>query len=176
MFFCNRAKLDLSDKTEGGVSVETISIILILLGIALLVAEIFIPSFGMTGLLGIISIVGGIIFTADTVTEGIIMFMVILVIVLILMFVAYRFIASKKSPLILKETVKEDLEDNDLVFFVDKAGVALTTLRPSGKGDFDGVRLDIITEGDFIKKGTDIIVTRVEGKKIFVVELKVEGE
>jgi membrane-bound ClpP family serine protease len=155
---------------------ETISIVLILLGIALLVAEIFIPSFGVTGVLGIISIIGGIVFTAETVAEGMIMFMIILVIVLVLMFLAYRFIASKRSPLVLKEIVNEDDSDNDLVFFIDKEGVALTTLRPSGKGDFDGVRLDVITVGNFIKKNQKIVVTRVEGKKIFVSELKVEGE
>lgn len=155
---------------------EFISIILILLGIALLVAEIFIPSFGVTGVLGIISIIGGIVFTANSVNQGIVMFLVILVIVLLLMFIAYRFVASRRSPLILKDILNEENLSQDLAFFIGKRGVALTILRPAGKGDFDGVRLDVMTEGDFIRKDQIIVVTRIEGKKIFVKEVTKESD
>lgn len=147
---------------------EFISVVLILLGISLLIAEIFIPSFGVTGVLGIISIISGIVMTAETVNQGIVMFLIILVVVLILMFIAYRFVASRRSPLILKDTLNEEQTNEDLKFFVGKEGVALTILRPAGKGDFDGVRLDVMTEGDFIKKDTNIVVSSIEGKKIFV--------
>ncbi len=44
----------------------------------------------------------------------------------------------------------------------------MTPLRPSGTGDFDGVRLDILTKGEFIEKGATIIVDDVAGKRIFV--------
>jgi len=153
---------------------ELLSIIFILLGIALLVAEIFIPSFGVTGVLGIIAIIGGIVFTASSVNQGIIMFLVILVIVLILMFIAYKFVASRRSPLIQKAILNEENTNQDLPFFIDKVGVALTILRPAGKGDFDGVRLDVMTEGNFIRKDQAIVVTRIEGKKIFVNEVSKE--
>lgn len=155
---------------------EVIPVILILLGIGLLVAEIFIPSFGVTGLLGIISIIGGVVMTAETVSQGIVMFLVILVIVLILMYIAYKYVVSKKSPLILKDSLNEESIVDDLMFFLGKKGVALTILRPAGKGDFDGVRLDVMTEGDFIKKNSEIVVSRIEGKKIFVKEIQMEVE
>lgn len=155
---------------------ELISVVLILLGIALLVAEIFIPSFGITGLLGIISIIGGIVLTASSVGQGIVMFLVILIVVMVLMFFSYRYVVTRKSSLILTDVLNEETSDADLKFFLKKRGVALTILRPAGKGDFDGVRLDVMTEGDFIKKGTGIIVSRIEGKKIFVRENQTEGE
>ncbi len=155
---------------------ELISVVLILLGIGLLVAEIFIPSFGVTGVLGIIAIIGGIVLTASSVGQGVVMFLVILVVVLVLMFIAYKYVVSRNSPLILTDVLNEETSDDDLKFFLHKKGVALTILRPAGKGDFDGVRLDIITEGDFIKKGKGIIVSRIEGKKIFVKENRMEGE
>ena len=126
----------------------------------------------MTGLLGVIAIISGIVMTADSVSQGIIMFLVILVVVLILMFLAYKYVVSKKSPLILKDTVNEEAVNSDLQFFLDKKGVALTILRPAGKGDFDGVRLDVMTEGDFIKKDTAIFVSKIDGKKIFVKEIE----
>lgn len=155
---------------------EMISIILIIIGIALLVAEIFIPSFGVSGGLGIVAIIAGIILTADTVNQGIIMFLVILVIVLVLMYGAYKIVSSKKSPLVLDDIVKEDEANKELSFFLNRVGIALTILRPAGKADFDGVRLDVMTEGDFIKKGHKVVVTRTEGKKIFVREVVLEGE
>lgn len=148
----------------------TVAITLIVLGVALLIAEIFIPSFGVTGILGLIAILGGVLLTAETVLQGVMLFVVILVIVLILMFIAYRLVASKRSPLVLKDVLNEDVPKSDLNYFLNMDGVALTTLRPSGKGDFDGVRLDVLTEGDFIRKGSKICVSSIEGKKIFVKE------
>lgn len=151
--------------------ISMLPVILILIGIGLLVAEIFIPSFGMTGLLGIVSIVGAIVLTAETLGQGIVMFLVILVVVLVLMFFAYRIVASRRSPLILKDSVKEE-DAEDLQYYLGKEGVALSILRPAGKGDFDGVRLDVLTEGGFIAKGSDIVITNIEGKKIFVKVVK----
>lgn len=161
------------DSLERMVTMEIgmLPMILILIGIGLLVAEIFIPSFGMTGLLGIVSIVAAIVLTAETLGQGIVMFLVILVIVLVLMFFAYRIVASRRSPLILKDSVKEE-DAEDLQYYLGKEGVALSILRPAGKGDFDGVRLDVLTEGGFIPKGSDIVITNIEGKKIFVKVVK----
>lgn len=145
---------------------DSIAIILILIGIMLLVAEIFIPSFGITGILGIISILVGVILTSDTFVGGLILFIGILVVAIILMFIAYRVLAAVKSPFILKESLNE--EKDDLTFFVGKQGVAITPLRPSGTAELDGLRIDVITRGDFIEKGSQIIVEAVVGKKIIV--------
>ena len=41
-------------------------------------------------------------------------------------------------------------------------------LRPAGIGDFDGVRLNVVTEGGFIEQGTRIEIVRVEGGRIVV--------
>ncbi len=49
-----------------------------------------------------------------------------------------------------------------------KSGIALTFLRPAGHGLFDGERIDVLTEGEFIAAGTPVRVTRVEGSRIFV--------
>ena len=42
----------------------------------------------------------------------------------------------------------------------------------SGVGEFDGVRLNVYTDGEFIGEGAPIEVTRVEGNRIFVREKK----
>lgn len=51
---------------------------------------------------------------------------------------------------------------------VGHEGKTLSVLRPSGIGDFDGVRLNVVTEGEFIENGTPIRIVRVEGGKIVV--------
>ncbi len=147
---------------------DSIAIILIVIGIVLLLAEIFIPSFGVTGLIGIISIFVGVVFTADTFIGGLLMFTIILVVTLILMYVTYRALSSMKSPLILRESLRMEAENEKLKFFLGKTGKALTPLRPAGTVDFEGVRLDVLTRGDFINKGTDVVIDEIDGKKIFV--------
>ncbi len=47
-------------------------------------------------------------------------------------------------------------------------GSASSLLRPAGVATFDGNRVDVLTEGDFIPAGTPVRVTRVEGARVFV--------
>ena len=47
--------------------------------------------------------------------------------------------------------------------------MAVTRLRPSGVADFDGVRLDVVSDGEFIDKGTPLVISKVEGNRIVVV-------
>ncbi len=150
---------------------DSIALILIVIGVILLVAEIFIPSFGITGLIGIVSILAGVIFTADTFVGGLLLFTIILIVAVILMYIAYRIVSSVKSPLILKEAIEDEKPNEKLEFFLGKEGVALTPLRPSGTADFDGVRLDVLTRGDFIEKGSKVTVQEINGKKILVKQL-----
>lgn len=150
---------------------DSIAIILIVIGIILLIAEIFIPSFGVTGVIGIVSIIAGVVFTSDTFIGGLLLFTVIFVITLILMYIAYKVLSSVKSPLILTESVNEEEINEKLAFFLGKNGKAVTPLRPSGTGDFNGVRLDVLTRGEFIEKGAAITVEEIKGKKIIVKEI-----
>ena len=63
------------------------------------------------------------------------------------------------------------LEDSDLNYFVGKTGTAHTPLRPAGIAELDGVRLSVVSDGDFIKAGTPVRVDRVEGRRIVVTRI-----
>ena len=52
--------------------------------------------------------------------------------------------------------------------FLGREGTATTALRPPGLGEFDGVRLNVVSEGDFFENGTKIRVTQIEGSRIVV--------
>jgi len=49
-----------------------------------------------------------------------------------------------------------------------RRGISATTLRPSGKAEIEGVLYQVEAGGDFIEKGTPIQVTQVEGGRILV--------
>jgi membrane-bound serine protease (ClpP class) len=47
-------------------------------------------------------------------------------------------------------------------------GVALTQLRPSGTANINGQRVDVVSEGGLIQRGTQVKVIAVEGTRIVV--------
>lgn len=51
---------------------------------------------------------------------------------------------------------------------IGHAGFATSFLRPAGYAAVDGQKVDVLTEGEFVAAGTPIVVTRVEGARIFV--------
>ena len=154
---------------------EIIGIVLLIVGFVLAGIEMAVPGFGLPGISGIISLVLGIIFTADTVSEGIIMAIIVIVILGIMLAVAMTILGSKKvkSPMVLREDVKGEqgfLESSDLEYLVGKEGVAATDLRPAGKGNFDGIEFDILSGGSYIKKGQSIKISKVKDNKLIVIE------
>ena len=51
-------------------------------------------------------------------------------------------------------------------------GVALTTLRPAGTAEFNGKRVDVVTDSEYIDHGKQIVVVAVEGMRVVVREKK----
>ena len=73
--------------------------------------------------------------------------------------------------IVLDSTVDDDVKFSafdDLSYLVGSEGKTLTVLRPSGSADFNGVRLDVVSEGEYIPKGTTVYVDKIEGNRIVV--------
>ena len=51
---------------------------------------------------------------------------------------------------------------------LDQTGTAFTVLRPSGTAVINGKRVDVVTEGPFIERGTPIKVVATEGLRVVV--------
>jgi membrane-bound serine protease (ClpP class) len=51
---------------------------------------------------------------------------------------------------------------------IHRTGKAVTNLRPSGMAVIDKARVDVVTEGQLIEKGTPIQVIAVEGLRVIV--------
>jgi len=150
------------------------ALICLLLGLALVIYEIFTPGFAFPGFTGLILLIASVILTVRSLAEALMMIMLILVVLTVVFIIALRSAAKgnlAKSALILKErSTREDgyLSTEDMQIFVGRNGTAATVLRPAGMADFDGVKLDVVTEGEFIEKDAPVTVIRVEGRRIVV--------
>ena len=147
-----------------------------LLGLVLLIVEVFMPGFGLPGITGIILEIVCIILTyvghGSMAALGVTL--IILAVIAITISLALRS-ANKgrlsKSAVILTET--ESTEDGyvatrDMEVFLGKNGVTTTVLRPTGMAEFDGVKLNVQSDGEYIAKGEMVRVDRVDGARVVV--------
>ena len=154
-------------------NVSWISLTLFIVGIGLLVVEMFEPGFGFFGIFGIISLIGCIFVTASTVAEGIMLTAFFFVIVLIMLGIFLVLVSKGKLPgkLVLKdaESRSEGYSGTlDLNDYMGKTGIVTSICRPVGNVDFDGAKLEVVTLGEFIEKGTTVEVIEVEGNRVVV--------
>ena len=80
----------------------------------------------------------------------------------------YLFIKRKQlhGHIILTEV--DDAPQQDLSGFMGKEGRSVTLLRPSGDVDFNGVRMQVTSDGPFIEKDTKVRVVEIQATKIVV--------
>ena len=98
----------------------------------------------------------------------------IIVILAIAAFFVYRSFqkgAISRSPIVLNDSIEEkstSLSDASAQELIGLEGECLTALRPSGNADFGGRRLDVVSAGEFIEKGSRVRIESVEGLRILV--------
>lgn len=165
-------------------------IALFVVGVALLLVEIFvIPGFGIVGALGIASIVAALVlsltalpldvsWSIGTLGTALSRVMVSFVATAVLLFVLILFIPKStffKNRLVLQTAIRPNISDDSQegqaalnVPQKGSVGRAESYLRPAGIADFDGNRVDVQTEGDFIEAGTIIEAIRQEGNHLVV--------
>ena len=151
-------------------------IVCFLLGIGLLMLEAFMPGFCAPGITGIVLEVITLVLTWYThgpmATLG--MLLVVLSVLAIAISMSLRSVASgklKNSKIILNDTESNEAgyrSNEDMQVFLDRIGMTTTVLRPTGMADFDGVRLNVVSEGDFVPSGEKVQVIRIEGSRIVV--------
>ncbi len=64
--------------------------------------------------------------------------------------------------------VAANLEKKSLV---GKKGITLSMLRPAGKAAIEGIRIDVVSDGEFIPKDCEVEVVKVEGNRVVVKEV-----
>ncbi|NCA99510.1 MAG: hypothetical protein EOM70_09055 [Clostridia bacterium] len=153
--------------------IDTLQAVIFMVGLLLLLIEVFTPGFGIAGGGGIVLLITGIILTARTPFEAVIMAVILFILLAALLAIILR--SAKKGrlsrKLILWSSSNREAgfsTSADTSIWIGKEGVALSTLRPAGTAQFDNQRLDVVTEGAYIETGTKVRVIRAEGRRIVV--------
>jgi membrane-bound ClpP family serine protease len=138
----------------------TVAYLLIVVGLALLVAELFIPSGGMLFLASSLLILGGVALTfiyGDTATGMVTLLSVFVVVPAVATAMLYLWPRTPMGKrLILREqdsTLANSPVNLELEGLRGRYGRALSDLRPAGVVDFDGRRIDTIGEGPMVRAG-----------------------
>ena len=158
---------------------ESLVVVLFILGVALIVIELLMPGFGIAGTLGIISLIAGVVLAARVVSPTVLTLIIAAVLVIIAGMLVWIYKSATKggrlSRLLMLRTQNSREEGyssaSDSEDMVGWEGTAVTILRPTGTGDFQGRKIDVVTEGEFIPKGSLIKITNVEGFRIVVEKL-----
>lgn len=151
-------------------------LVLFLIGMALLIIELFLPGFGVSGICGILCLVAVIVMQFLT-NRASVAWIVTGAILLILLLMIILFMHSMKSgmlfrsPIVLKEQIEAEAikpSSESLEALIGKTGKAITPLRPSGIVLIDGKRYSVETQATFVDKDAEITVLAVDGTKITV--------
>ena len=152
------------------------TLICFLVGAGLLVLEAFMPGFGLAGITGVVlqCITLALVWINYGSMAALGALLIILSVLAIAISVSLRSVANgklNKSRIILRDT--ESNEEGyrsaaDTEIFLGKEGETTTVLRPTGIAEFDGVKLNVISEGEFIPSGVKVRIVRVEGSRILV--------
>jgi membrane-bound serine protease (ClpP class) len=173
-------------------------ILAIFLGLALLAMEIFVlPGFGITGMAGIVLLLGGLIMTfvgnapglpglwklpavREGVQSGVTVVIVGLVTTALLATLVRRFLPKMPmfNRLILATpagsvpTVAPGTDPNDAWPFAGTVGVTVTQLKPGGSAEFpyadDRRATAVVSDSGYVEAGTKVAVIQVRGNRIVV--------
>ena len=97
-----------------------------------------------------------------------------LTVIAIVLSISLRSAAKGKisqSDMILRSTERPEdgyVANEDMKVFLGRTGTVITTLRPTGMAEFDGVRLNVMSSGEFIEAGTQVRIEKVDGGRILV--------
>lgn len=150
-----------------------VPIIIFILGICLLVFEVFVPDFGVAGIIGFLLIIGGIYLTNDDLGLALrdLSIAVVASSFLVIMLVRRGYSLAHLEKIVLRNNLdkKSGFSSNDDVSnYLGKTGKTTTPLRPSGKVQFEDAELDVVSTGGHIDADVLVVVTKVEGYKIIV--------
>ncbi|WP_413020385.1 NfeD family protein [Peribacillus phoenicis] len=152
------------------------SLAMFIIGVILVLIEFFIPG-GIIGLLGFTAIVGSLFLaTGDPVHMTISLLIAVTVSILVFILLVKVFGKQMKffRKMILTDATKTEqgyVSNPNRLDLLGVEGKALTDLRPSGTALVKEERVDVVTEGSFISKGSSIVIVKVEGSRVVVREI-----
>ncbi|MEM1270498.1 MAG: NfeD family protein, partial [Bacteroidota bacterium] len=165
--------------------VESWEIAIFVLGVMLLLVEVFIvPGFGIPGIAGLIFVLGGLgaalipnigldFPSGGEVSSAFLTLGLTLVLLIALGFSMGKYLPnnSRFQNLVLAgdlSSIQGYTSADSNLSLLGQTGPAITSLRPAGLAEIDGQRIDVVSQGDFIDAGTVVEVVTVKGSRVVV--------
>lgn len=149
-------------------------VVLQAIGICVIISEFVLPSAGLLTVTALAAFGYSLFHVFYHVSAEAGMYFVAADVVVIPLCIILGIKLLSRSPVALRRALsREDgvaSQDSELQQLVGKTGEVLTPLRPAGKAVIEGKRFDVVSTGDYIEKGTAIVVSAVDGNRIVVRE------
>jgi membrane-bound serine protease (ClpP class) len=173
---------------------DWLDVAFVLLGVALIVLEVFVlPGFGITGVAGFIMLFAGIYLALTRVpvpqyswdyqrlADAGYSITVAMGGLLMVVFFTWRLLPHTPLYRKLVLTGRQDTTAGYVVqteedeSAVGLQGVALTMLRPAGRGRFNDKTYDIVSRAEYIEQGSPVVIVEVDGNRYVVERAKEQG-
>lgn len=168
-------------------------LLLFTVGLALLAAEIFvIPGFGVAGILGSLFIFASLVLTMVGLPIGVAFstgawlgplktVLWALTMTMLGSVIAIRYLPRTTAGRRLVLSTSTDkasgfVSSNLDAALIGKGGVAHSDLRPSGIATIEGKRLDVVSQGEYVARGSRVRIIEIEGGRVVVVADESETE
>lgn len=147
--------------------------LMFILGISLLVVELYVPDFGIIGLLGFIATIIALYFRIGDPIDLLLISLASLGVAVLVAVILMRMGKTLNiSPaFILRTTMNKESgysSEKDLSYLLDQVGITVTDLRPVGRAKFEDKLYDVISIEEMIPQNVAIYVERVQGSKVYV--------
>lgn len=147
---------------------------IILLGLILVFLEIFvIPGTTLFGIVGGVALIIGVVLVYSNygskwgnITTG-----VTIVAVIGAVIAGFKVIESNKLAMKAEIKGRVNVLEKHL-YNVGDRGFAVSELRPNGKGMFNGNKIDIYSNGEYVQRDSEVEIIRVTHDKIYVKQVK----
>lgn len=150
-----------------------LAFVIFMVGVILMVLDIYLPDFGVTGVLGLIISGTGLYLYLDNWLTVLFLMIAGFLVVVVTGFIYLRLgqeIAISPALILHQSLDKQSgyLSRNNYEALLGKKGQVTVDLRPVGKGLIDQQEYELMSIGDYIIKGAWVTVVKVSNGSIYV--------
>ena len=149
------------------------SLIVFVATLLLVVEVVFIPGFGVTGLLGVLSMVGAIFysfFLIGSLAGWVTLAVACVICISLFLWALY---GNSLDKVALKKNIDSTvMEGEEGKFAVGDKGVARTRLALIGEAEINGEIVEVKSESGFVDEGAEIEIVRLSADTVFVKVIK----
>ncbi len=165
----NRVVVGSADGSQRGSA--GVVLLLALVGLCLLVAEVFFVSFGVIAVLAGVALVGAVFLALqETIAFGMWVLVGEAVAAPLVLTLSFRLLPRTRlgKQLILEGPSAPPTEDAEAALLLHQQGVTTTALRPAGFARIAGRKVDVVTRGEMLPADCPVVVLEVRGNHVVV--------